>query len=62
MQSTTKSPFLPSTLFWDDRRDDLRPGIRSIPVGEYVIFYRRDGEDVLVLHVLHGRRDIGSIL
>ena len=39
-------------------RDDLRPGLRSFPVGQYVIIYRIDGEDVLILHVMHGRRNI----
>ncbi len=41
------------------RRDaDLRTGLRSFPVGEYVIVYRITGEDVLVLHVMRGSRDI----
>jgi toxin ParE1/3/4 len=40
------------------RDEDLRPGLRSFPVGEYVIIYRVEGEDVLILHVLRGSRDI----
>ena len=37
------------------RRDaDLRPGLRSFPVGNYLILYRLDGEDVLVLHIIRG--------
>ena len=41
------------------RRDhDLRPNLRSFPVGEYVIVYRIDGEDALILHVMRGSRDI----
>ena len=44
------------------RRDqDLRPGLRSFPVGEYVIFYRVEGEDLMILHVAHGRRDIEAL-
>lgn len=39
-------------------RDDLRPGLRSFPVGQYVIIYTIDDEDVQILHVFHGRRDI----
>jgi plasmid stabilization system protein ParE len=27
-------------------------------VGEYVIVYRIDGEDALILHVMRGSRDI----
>jgi toxin ParE1/3/4 len=41
------------------RRDfDLRPGLRSFPVGRYVIIYRIEESDVLILHVVHVRRDI----
>ncbi len=41
-------------------RDDLRPGLRSFPSGEYIILYRVDNEQPVILHVLHGRRDIQS--
>jgi toxin ParE1/3/4 len=40
------------------RDEDLRPGIRSLPVGEYVILYRVQEDDVLILHVIRGGRDI----
>lgn len=45
------------------RRDrDLRPGLRSFPADEYVILYRvDDGEVVLVLHIFHGRQDIEAL-
>ena len=39
-------------------RDDLRPGLRTIAVGSYVVVYGLDGNNVRVLHVVHGRRDI----
>jgi plasmid stabilization system protein ParE len=32
-----------------------------LPVGDYVILYRINGEDVLILHVIHGRRDIAAL-
>ena len=45
------------------RRDhDLRPGLHSFPVGEYVIVYRIEDEDVVILHVKRGSRDIASQL
>ncbi len=44
------------------RDDDLRQGLRSFAVGQYVIIYRLEGEDVLVLHVTHGHRNIGRLL
>jgi toxin ParE1/3/4 len=44
------------------RDHDLRPGLRSLPVGAYVIIHRSQGRDVLILHVLHGRRDLKTLL
>ncbi len=45
------------------RRDlDLRIGLRSFPVGEYIILYRVDGGEVLIYQVMRGSRDIEGIL
>ena len=44
------------------RRDELRPGLRSFAAGNYVILYRIDGRDVLIVHVFHGRRNIEALL
>jgi toxin ParE1/3/4 len=44
------------------RDEDLRPGLRSFPVGEYVIIYRVEEKDVLILHVFRGSRDIEALL
>ena len=45
------------------RRDhDLHPGLRSFPVGEYVIIYRIEEDDALILHVMRGNRDIEGLL
>jgi toxin ParE1/3/4 len=43
-------------------RTDLRPGMRSFLTGNYVILYRIDRTDVLILRILHGRRDIEASL
>ncbi len=43
------------------RDQDLRPGIRTFPVGEYVVAYRIDGDDVLILRVFRGSRDINAL-
>ncbi len=42
------------------RDEDLTPGLRSIVAEEYVIFHRveNEGRLVLILHILHGSRDI----
>jgi toxin ParE1/3/4 len=39
-------------------REELRPGLRSHVVEQHVIFYRLIGGDVVIVRVLHGRRDI----
>jgi len=44
------------------QRDDLRSGYRSYTAGEYLIFYRMDGDDVVIQRVLHGRRDLRRLL
>lgn len=43
------------------RRDDVRPGLRSIAVGQHIVLYRIEGEEVVVVRVEHGRRDIARI-
>ncbi len=44
------------------RRHDLRAEYRSVTVGSYVIFYLTSAEDVEVIRVLHGRRDLLAAL
>jgi toxin ParE1/3/4 len=38
-------------------RDELKPGIRSHPVGNYVIYYRVMRAYISILHIIHGARD-----
>ena len=57
MPSPSVSPCSANILAWATR-DDLRPGLRSFAVGQYVIVYAVEDEDVEILHVLHGRQDI----
>jgi toxin ParE1/3/4 len=45
-----------------ERDADLRAGLRSFAVGQYVIIYRLDNNEVLIVHVFRGSRDIGSLL
>jgi toxin ParE1/3/4 len=44
------------------REEDLGPGSRSLAVGEYVIVYCVEGEDVLILRIVHGRRNLEAML
>jgi toxin ParE1/3/4 len=43
-------------------RSELRPGVRSMPVGNYLIFYRFNEERVFVVRVLHGARNLRAVL
>jgi toxin ParE1/3/4 len=43
------------------RDDDLGIGLRSFPVGEYVIVYCVENDEVLILRVVHGRRDLETL-
>lgn len=42
-------------------RDELREGLRSFPVGSYIIFYRRWAANVAIVRVIHAARDLGEI-
>lgn len=39
-------------------RTDLRAGLRSYPVGSHLIFYRVTRVDVVIVRILHGRRNL----
>ena len=38
-------------------RPELRPGMRSFPVGQYVLYFRPIPGGIALVRVLHGRRD-----
>jgi len=44
------------------RREELAEGLRSFPVGRYVIFYLPIPGGVQIVRVLHGARDIEAAL
>lgn len=44
------------------RRDDLRLGYRSFPVGDYLILYQIADPGVRIMHIIHGRRDLQALL
>jgi toxin ParE1/3/4 len=43
------------------RDHDLGPGRRSHAVGEYIIIYRVEDVDALILRVVHGRRELEAL-
>jgi len=42
-------------------RDELATGLRSLPIGRYVIFYLSLADGIEIIRVLHGARDIDTI-
>jgi len=45
-----------------EARDDIRPDLRSISHGSYVIFFRSREEYLEIVRVLHGDRDTRGLL
>jgi toxin ParE1/3/4 len=43
------------------RRDELSMGLRSFPIGRYVIFYRQKEDGVEIARVLSAYRDLNPI-
>ena len=41
-------------------RENVAPGLRILPHGQYLIFYRPMGSIVRVERILHGARDVGA--
>jgi len=42
-------------------RDDLVEGIRTLPVGQYMIMYRQVAGGAEIMRIVHGARDLTSI-
>jgi toxin ParE1/3/4 len=43
-------------------REELARGLRSVVVEQYVVFYRVAPEAVQIVRILHGKRDIDTIM
>jgi toxin ParE1/3/4 len=43
------------------RGEDLRPGLFSFPVGQYVLFYGEQSDGIVLVRVIHGSRDLPSL-
>ncbi len=41
-------------------RPELAPGVRSIPAGNYIIFYTLIADTIWILHILHAARDLST--
>jgi len=42
-------------------REELGMGLRSLAFGEYLVFYRVRANNVEIVRVIHGRRDLGAV-
>ena len=42
-------------------RTDISEGLRSFPVGNYLIFYRVWAREVAITRVIHGARDLDEL-
>jgi toxin ParE1/3/4 len=43
------------------KRDELRPGLRRVPIGKLVLFYNPLRDGIELVRVLDGRRDLQAI-
>lgn len=44
------------------KRDDLGPGVRTVVVRNYVVYFREEADGIVLLRVLHGARDVSTDL
>lgn len=59
---TERFDLLEAYPFAGRARDDLRPGIRGFPFGNYVLLYRVEGADVVIVRIVRGSRDLDTLL
>jgi toxin ParE1/3/4 len=43
------------------RSDDLRADLFSFPVGQYILFYRKQHGGIILVRILHGSRDLPGL-
>ena len=60
-------PLLTASIFWLVIRlwgaagTKIYPGLRSFPVGAYVLIYRIQDDDVLILQIVRGSRNVQAL-
>lgn len=57
---TRRLELLATQPFSGSTREDVLSDLRHLVVGQYVAFYRVEGRTIVVLRVIHGRRDISA--
>ncbi len=43
------------------RRDELLPDVRSYAVTPFIIFYQHRDDRLVILHIIHGSRDLPTL-
>lgn len=43
-------------------RDDIKPGYRSATEGDYVILYLPGERELVIVRIIHGKRDLGKAI
>ena len=54
----SQSELLRTNPFMGRARDELAPDVRSVVVGDYILFYRVSDTEVEIVRFLHGSRDL----
>lgn len=57
-----KSVLLASNPEVGRSRPEIHEGLRGVPVGNYILFYRPEHGGIELIRVLHGARDIDALL
>lgn len=57
-----KSALLAANAELGRGRPEIHAGLRSFPVGNYILFYRPEPGGIELTRVLHGARDIDALL
>jgi len=57
----SKHQFYASFPGMGTRREAFAPGLRSFPVGNYLVFYRVTEGGIELARVLHGMRDLADL-
>ncbi|NDV22816.1 type II toxin-antitoxin system RelE/ParE family toxin [Desulfovibrio sp. JC022] len=42
-------------------REDIRPGLRYLTVGNYIALYKVESKRIVVVRVLHGKRELEGL-
>ena len=44
------------------QRPEIRPGVRVLVSGNFLVLYKFEGQTVFIIRVVHGARDLSDIL